>query len=130
MHGIITKLQSRAREAARATAFGVVGAIFGMVGLGFLTVALWMLIATHYGAMVAFSVLGGLYVILALAFFAIGSRDPRASAHAESPSTPDPADARQPPEMVFAEIAEGFVLGLQAGRDARAPKANGHDRGV
>ncbi len=112
-------LKIRARMAARAAALTTVGVVFGLVGLGLLTVALWILVAEHEGALIAFAVIGALYAVLSFVFIALGT------ARGGPPANPahDPRAAPPPQKEPFAQMAEGFAIGLQAGRAAREPRS-------
>lgn len=113
MRGLVAQVRRRARNAARAAAFTVAGVVFGLAGLGFLTVALWILIATYESALVAYAVIGTLYLILGFCFMALGAQSTDAEAALTEPAPKDP----------FLQVAEAFAVGLQAGRAARAPRS-------
>lgn len=113
MQGFLLSLGARLRIAARATALSIMGVIFGLVGLGFLTVALWILLATHEGVLVAHTVIGALYLIIGICLMLIGAQE----SGAERPRAEDPSP--EPGRDPFVQIAEGFATGMQAGRAAR-----------
>lgn len=113
MSGIVTHFRRRARNAARAAAFTVAGVIFCLTGLGFLTVALWILIATYESVLVAHAVIGALYLVLGFCFLALGGQSTDTEAAPEQPAPKEP----------LLQVAEAFAVGLQAGRAARAPKS-------
>ncbi|RFP91054.1 phage holin family protein [Rhodobacteraceae bacterium 63075] len=122
MTGFVSAIQDRARQAARATAFSVMGVVFGLVGLGFLTVALWIVVANHESALVAYSVIGGLYVVLGFILLALGAQTGGSpdtghrSGHRHDTRDHAPeAPAKEP----LVQIAEGFAVGMQAGRAMR-----------
>lgn len=112
---MLSGLKNRARNAARAVALTTAGVVFGIVGLGLLTVALWILVAAHEGALIAFAVTGGLYVVLSFIFIALGTSS------GGPPGNPvhDPHTAPPPQKEPLVQVAEGFAIGLQAGRAAR-----------
>lgn len=112
MSGIVSHLRHRARNAARAAAFTVAGVVFGLAGLGFLTVALWILLATYESALVAHTVIGVLYLVLGFCFLALGGQSTAAETAAE----------QTPPKEPLLQVAEAFGVGFQAGRAARAPR--------
>lgn len=118
MAGFVSAIRSRVRQTARATAFGVMGVVFGLAGLGFLTVALWIVLASHESALVAHSVIGALYVVLGFCLLALSAqpggqqappRNDEADASSASPAEKEP----------LVQIAEGFAIGMQAGRAMR-----------
>ncbi len=113
MSGLVSDIRRRARHTARAAAFTVAGVIFGMAGLAFLTVALWILIATYQSALIAHAVIGGLYLLLGMCFLAFGSHS------TDAETAPPPPAAREP----LLQVAEAFAVGLQAGRAARTPRS-------
>lgn len=123
MNGLLSQVKREARLKARALALGVIATVFLLVGLGFLSVALWMVVAVEYGALIAFQVLGGLYVILGVICLLLrpASQGGHQSASDQPGSRPDPS--QQPDPLV--RMATGFAAGLQAGRAARR---NGDDR--
>ena len=114
MAGIFYGVRARLRRAARSAAFVIAGIIFGLVGLGFLTVALWILLATHESALVANVVIGALYIVLAFSFLALGAQPGHPQPHHDEPPE------RYPPERdPLVRIAEGFAVGFDAGCSAR-----------
>ncbi|MEQ9259455.1 MAG: phage holin family protein [Roseovarius sp.] len=104
---------ARLRNAARATAFSVMGVVFGLVGLGLLTVALWILLAAHEGVLVAYTAIGALYLLVGVFLMALGAQGNGAERPRHAPPPPEPE--RDP----FVQLAEGFATGMQAGRAAR-----------
>jgi len=117
MPDLVTATKHRVRAAARATVFSVMGVIFGLAGLGFLTVALWIVVAAYESALVAYTTIGALYVVLGFCLMALG---------AQSGREPDPKPG-DPPEHgrsgedkdPIVRMAEGFAVGMQAGRAMR-----------
>ena len=90
------------------------------VGLGFLTLALWLYLLSVGTAIAAAVIIGAIYcgagfILLAVA----GSAGKTSSDHASRAPDPDAAPAGDP----FFRMAEGFAAGLQAGRAAsRRPR--------
>ena len=115
MPGLVSDIGIRARLAARAAAFTAAGVIFAMTGLAFLTVALWIMVATYESALAAWTVIGVMYLALGLAFLMMAKRRHPALPPA-APITPV-----QPIEP-FLRVAEAFAVGLNAGRAARRPR--------
>ncbi|QYX57792.1 phage holin family protein [Roseovarius sp. SCSIO 43702] len=118
MFGIIEDAKDRARRAARAAVVATVGGLLCLVGLGFLTAALWIIIEMEYGPLMSALVIGGLYLVLGGAMLAFGR-------NSQSEASPEPLHEAQvpppppPPRDPFFQMAEGFAMGLQAGREAR-----------
>ncbi|QIE47331.1 hypothetical protein G5B38_18370 [Pseudohalocynthiibacter aestuariivivens] len=117
MFGIVDSLRQDARAAARTAALASAGVLLGIVGLGFLTVALWMFIVIVSTPLTAATVIGALYSGVALILLAIAS-----SRRSRVTTDPAPAAAPPPPPPAapFVQMAEGFAMGMQAGRAARS----------
>ena len=117
MIGMISAMRERVRHAARATAFSVMGVIFGLVGLGFLTVALWIVLAAYENVLVAYTVIGALYVVLGFCLMALGAqKGDGPKSHAQDAPERAPQDPAKDP---IVQVAEGFAVGMQAGRAMR-----------
>lgn len=102
-------LRCSARRAARAMALSAAGGILVFVGAGFLTLAAWIMLATAYGTLTAAAVIGAVYMGLGLICLGLAGRRP----HAPPPPPPPPID---PTAHLIAQVAEGFLTGLRAGR--------------
>ncbi|SEM48193.1 Putative Holin-X, holin superfamily III [Roseovarius tolerans] len=113
MTGFFSTMGARLRNAARATAFSVMGVVFGLAGLGFLTVALWILLAAHEGVLMAYTVIGALYLVLGFCLMALGAQ----GGGAEEPRRAAPPS--EPTKDPLVQLAEGFAMGMQAGRAMR-----------
>ena len=113
MRGFLSTMGARLRHAARATAFSVMGVVFGLAGLGFLTVALWILLAAHEGVLMAYTVIGALYLVLGFCLMALGAQ----GGGANEPRRADPPS--EPTKDPLVQLAEGFAMGMQAGRAMR-----------
>lgn len=119
MFGIPATIEIRARAAARAFAFNLVGIILVLIGSGFLGAALWLVIEAEHGAIIANAAIGGLFVLLAgICFLLSRSRVPVRGAAA---ATVAPTAATGNTSTIVG-IIEGFAMGMQAGRAARAPR--------
>lgn len=117
MHAFLTSLRADLREAARSATLGVLGTVLVLVGLAFLTVALWLYLVTVGSALLAALIIGALYCAVGFILLALASSRGRARAEAErlAAAAPPPPDTRAP----FVQLAEGFAIGMQAGRSAR-----------
>lgn len=105
-----------AARAALRTAMLSGGTICVCVGIGFLTMALWMQLTLLYGAILASLIIGAAYLGVGLVVMGISvakhARDTPAAAEARSDSAPvDTGDA--PP------LVQAFLYGMQAGIKAR-----------
>lgn len=119
MRGILNRIETRAKDTARAAALTMLGLIFGFCGLICLSAALWIVIASSEGALVAFIAIGLIYVALGFGCVAVGAMQRSGSPHAYK----DDQAHRHPPDHhsrePLVQLAEGFAAGLQAGRAAR-----------
>ena len=90
----------------------VVALICLLAGLGFLTSALWMVLAAWQGGIFAAQVLGFGYCAVALILFAFARLTMRPPGYVpRTPRTPAPGE---PDPLVT--VIEGFLMGLDAGR--------------
>lgn len=116
MHGIAASIGAEVRATARTASLGVLGLVFALVGIGFLTVALWLFVVTVGSALIAAVIIGALYCAVGCLLLAIAASRSRAQERAKRLAAAQAApDARSP----FVQMAEGFAIGLQAGRSAR-----------
>jgi protein-S-isoprenylcysteine O-methyltransferase Ste14 len=115
MFAALSQLKHKARDTARSALWLTMGAVFMLIALAFLTAALWLLVAQDQGALIATTVIGALYFVVAVIAFLLGLRG-----HRSMPEPPDAKDddRRQP----LVQIAEGFAVGMQAGRAARSER--------
>lgn len=113
-------MQDAARRTARAAAMSALGLISLCVGVGFLTSALWMVLAAWQDALFAAQVLGMGFVAVGLILFAlarVGGRRHRQHTRAQSDAARKPGD----PDPVL-RLIEGFLMGLEAGRQTSRPR--------
>ena len=119
----VSDVKDSVRATARAAAFSALGTTFALTGLGFLTAALWMLIASHESALFAATAIGALYCAFGFGFLARGSQGKGDKTHrASGGHSRTSEDEPPPPRDPFLLLAEGFAIGLQAGRSARSGK--------
>ncbi|MFV0245113.1 MAG: hypothetical protein ACK5IB_08865 [Qingshengfaniella sp.] len=111
MNGLLSGAQIRLRRIARSAVLGAAGLTFALTGLCFMTAALWILIASHGGALVACTIIGLLYLMLGFCLLLVSARP-------DGPQRPQDLGDR-PAQAPLSQIAEGFVMGIQAGRSAR-----------
>lgn len=96
-----------AAETGKTAALGLATGLMLAVGIGFLTVAAWIVLAANVGAGSAALVIGAVYVGIALvmaAFLLAG------------PKSPPPPPAR--PENPMQDVLVAFMQGLSAGKTA------------
>ncbi|MEO9779957.1 MAG: phage holin family protein [Sedimentitalea sp.] len=118
---IASDVKDSARATARAAALSTLGAVFALVGTGFLTVALWLLLVSLQTALFAATVIGALYCAVGFLFLAFGTSASATSSASEPEfssgrSGAAPANEQREP---FMQLAEGFAMGMKAGRSAR-----------
>ncbi len=101
---LLEGIRTEVRTAARRAGFSALGALFLVAGLGFLTVALWIVLATTQGAFTAALVTGALYLGLGLVLLALAGRHDRTS----------------PQPMQMSALMEAFMVGFTAGTANRA----------
>lgn len=119
---LASNVKDSARAAARAAAFSALGALFALVGTAFLTVALWLLLESQEGALFAATVIGALYCAAGFILMAVGMRGRSTmSSHGFSADSAAPTGkAANTPREPLVQMAEGFAMGMQAGRSARS----------
>ncbi len=118
MFGIIDTFRHEARTAVRSAALKSVGMLLMLVGLGFLTAALWLFIVTVATALMAAMVIGALYCGVGLILLSVASF--RSRAHVAPHAAAAPAPGTTAPAVPLVQLAEGFAMGMQAGRAARS----------
>ncbi len=107
---LLASLRDYARRTSRAVAFSTAGFIFLMIGIGFFTFALWLMLEQWQDALFAAQVLGALYVAVGLICFAFASA--HKSRRARHPAATRPAATPDP----LMQVIEGFLVGMAAGR--------------
>lgn len=119
MLGIASKIKDEVRATARSAVLSLAGAILTAVGLGFLTLALWLFLLTVGSALAAAVIIGAIYCGAGFILLAVAASGKGAPGDAD---LPDPeAPPAPPPKDPFFQMAEGFAVGLQAGRAAGRP---------
>lgn len=95
-----------------------VGAVFLIVGVGFLTSAGWILLEEAYSSLAASLIIAGIYLGVGLILLAVASNAKESRAYAaEMAPLRDPATAPRPGAM--SPLAEAFIIGLNAAYAAR-----------
>ncbi|SLN14428.1 hypothetical protein AQS8620_00230 [Aquimixticola soesokkakensis] len=111
------RIKHDAAEAARKTALTLVGAVFGTVGLAFLTVAAWLVLAEIQTTQFAALVIGLAYLGVAGVLIALAS-----SGRSKPPVPVAPAVPENPMASVIAAFLQGAQAGAQTGASsARRP---------
>ncbi|MCE0507206.1 hypothetical protein LR948_17700 [Roseivivax sp. GX 12232] len=109
---LIPQFELAARRKLRGAAFSIVGVLLILAGAGFLCVALFIVLAELRDTLFATQVIGGGLFAFGLIFLGIGkiiSRRPRYVAPVGGAAAALP----------IAQLIEGFVVGLEAGRRSR-----------
>lgn len=101
---------TRARYAARRTAYSAFAMVLLIIGLVFLTVAAWLVLVELRDPTFAALVLGGVFVGLSLVIFAISAM-----------TKPKPPVVAPPPSnaVTLAALIEAFTIGMGAARARR-----------
>lgn len=109
---LVARAEISLRMSIRRAVFGTVGGVLMLVGVGFLTLSLWIFLAASLGAGVAALIIGFAYLGGGLIFLAIGRR--------RGIYLPPPAPGAGPvtgsPKL---GMAEAFLFGLDAGQSVR-----------
>lgn len=100
----VAELKHKLRAVAVRGAFGIVGLVVLLAGLGFLLAAADIWLAGLYGPVIAASIVGGALLVLAIILFLLASR----------PIEPAPKQRPAPADM-FSQVGSGFAgLGRSA----------------
>ena len=122
---MLSALKAEAARAARKTGFLAGGLFFIIIGLGFLTGSLYILIAMSEGALVASAIIGAVYAGLGLVLIGIakmiGKGDayvPPQAVHASAHASATPPPPGTPPGPL--QFAQAFLYGMEAAANERA----------
>ncbi|MEX5728216.1 hypothetical protein Ga0609869_001569 [Rhodovulum iodosum] len=107
--------ERRAEALSHRLALRAAGAACVAAGAGFLTLAAWLVLAAQGSPLYAATVIGAVYAGLGLLLWAIA---PGGGARQNTPQQAEPD-----PYGPFFQMAEGFAVGMEAGRAARRPEA-------
>ncbi|WP_417261706.1 phage holin family protein [Celeribacter sp.] len=117
---MLTALQHQLTRGARRAAWVSAGGILMAVGIGFLTVAAWIMLSTLRDAQFAALVIGLVYVGVGLVIIALNTQGTRASTLEKQRAEEAYRRTACPSEDdLFARIAIAFSEGLQAGKALR-----------
>ena len=104
--------EQRLASLARKTAWGAAGAVLTLVGIAFLTVAAWLLLAAAQSALFAATVIGCVYLGVGAIALALSARSP----HSPTANT----TAQQVGDLSPLQlVAVSFLQGLEQGARAR-----------
>jgi hypothetical protein len=118
-----TGMMARLREGVRHAGLLVLAILMIAVAGGFITVAIWMLVAAAWSPLEAALVLAGLYLglgLLCLVLARPARPHPKASPRAQSPAAG--------PAAPFPPLTEAFLFGLETAMRLRRPPAAPQDR--
>lgn len=112
---ILAYYEALLRRKARGAAFSITGLLFLLVGTGFLTAALWMVLSEMASPRYAAMVIGFGFVAVGFIVLGFGRLVSRLTM------------APMPPRAVVgaplvAQLVEGFLVGITAGRRTRRPR--------
>ncbi|MHA6343989.1 phage holin family protein [Roseivivax sp. CAU 1761] len=102
------------RRKVQGAVFSGLGLGLLLIGIGFLAIALWILLAELGGALFAAVVMGFLFLAAGFILLGVG----RLLARLRAPLPAARATARSP----LLQLVEGFVIGLEAGRRTKSRK--------
>ncbi|SLN58016.1 phage holin family protein [Pseudooctadecabacter jejudonensis] len=109
---MLRPIKKAASRAGQKAAWGAAGVIFGLVGLGFLTAAMWMILVVIVSPLYTSAIIGLFYLGLGcISFAAAASRHPQDVPYEPQTSA---AAADAPP------LVEAFLYGLKAGHQAKS----------
>ncbi|MGC9418912.1 MAG: phage holin family protein [Rhodovulum sp.] len=111
LHPIRTA-ERRVAAFSRRVALGTAAGVSLVAGMGFLTVAAWLVLSAQGGPLFAAGVIGLVYLGLGLVLAAV-------AAARHDPPQAGTQRSGQDAQEVFVRMAEGFAAGLEAGRAAR-----------
>lgn len=116
---IMRLIEARAAEAARRATFGAVGIVLVLVGLGFLLVALWILLVNLTDAQTASLVIGAVLTGTGLIFLAVALSKPRHRIVKAGVAQQQPLNRSAAANADgLPAVAQAFLVGLQAGINA------------
>ncbi|MEP3334137.1 phage holin family protein [Sedimentitalea sp.] len=107
--------KAAARAALRTTMLGG-GAVCVLVGIGLLTMALWMHLTLLFGAILASLIIGAAYLGVGLIAIGISVAKP---AHHPGPATEPTRDGAPFDTGNAPPLMQAFLYGMQAGMKAR-----------
>lgn len=100
------------RRAAQRLALGGAGSLMGIIGIGFLSAALWLYLATVAGAILACMIVGCGFLGLGLVLMMLASGDDTDHAATARQDTPKSPEGLPP-------LASAFMHGMEQGIAAR-----------
>lgn len=115
---LIAQAQVTASRTARNAALGAGGALCLFIGLGFITLALWLYLVSVMPPATAALIMGLGYIGLALILFGIISIKNRAYRRARARAVLA-AQAQSGTPQTLTQMIMAFMTGIQAGRKAR-----------
>ncbi len=114
LRGTVAQAQGRVRRTAQRAALYAASGLVALVAVGFLIAALWVWLASLYGALIANLLVGGGLAILALAIAVATS----SAGEAQQPAAarPEPVKAESAADVLAAANAafKGEGVGLQS----------------
>ncbi|WP_460273618.1 phage holin family protein [Celeribacter sp. ULVN23_4] len=108
---MLNAIQTHLARGARRALWASVGMVLLLTGLGFLTVALWLVLSALYEGQFAALVIGLGYVGAGLIVLGLGVKRPETDSQC-----PDP---QRPATGPFEQVMIAFFEGVQAGKMAR-----------
>lgn len=122
----LIRAQLTAKSVARKAAYGSLGGLFALIGIGFLAAAIWVALADAAGALVANLIIGAVFLLIGAVVLVYARIPPRVIPRHQARAMADPTRANIPPSagvsptvLTTASIAQAFILGLTTARRLR-----------
>lgn len=113
LHWIEQRLIYFARRAGIKLFVGIIASVLVVLGLAFLTVALWILVTDAFGTLVGAAVLGAGFIGLGVISLLLGTVRRR------TPPPPPPPAYSSPQSASIVALVEAFMVGMRAGKGDR-----------
>lgn len=121
MVGLVSAIKHRSARAVKLALMRGVGAVFLLIGVGFLTSAGWIVLEDAYSSLAAALIIAAIYLGIGLILLAVASGSKESPAHASKMAAlRDPATPPTPGTM--SPLAEAFIIGLNAAHAVRGKR--------
>ena len=118
LSGFADQAQEKVAQTAQTALLGLGAALMLAIGLGFLTAALWIFMATATSTLMAATTIGVAYTGVGLITFAVLSGQNRARKRNKARLAASSKE-KQSVQNIVHEIILAFITGLRAGQQSR-----------